>query len=175
VTTPSQPFAKLTRTRISGSVIKPVTGKRCPKFSGWLPLEAFSRDRRRHLGRSCWCRECAVAATRRWREENADLVKEMNERRRLGERQRDCVDCGANFTFKSAVAIRCPGCRRKRKRERAGYAGSVIATPLPAHESTVCNSCGPSRLPTSRVGRLTRLRRGRVPACAHRPKAERRR
>jgi DNA-directed RNA polymerase subunit RPC12/RpoP len=46
------------------------------------------------------------------------LVKKMNERRRLGERERGCVDCGETFTFKSTVAVRCPPCRRKRKIEQ---------------------------------------------------------
>jgi DNA-directed RNA polymerase subunit RPC12/RpoP len=42
----------------------------------------------------------------------------MNERRRLGERERDCVDCGASFAFKSTLAVRCPPCRRQRKIEQ---------------------------------------------------------
>jgi hypothetical protein len=90
-----------------------------------VATRGFSRDRRRHLGRSSWYRECAVEATRRWREENAELVKQMNERRRLGERQRDCVDCGESFTFKSSVAVRCPSCRRQRKLERRRLSRSV--------------------------------------------------
>jgi hypothetical protein len=50
--------------------------------------------------------------------ENADWIAEVNERRRLGERERDCVDCGQTFTFKSTLAVRCPSCRRQRKLEQ---------------------------------------------------------
>jgi hypothetical protein len=45
------------------------------------------------------------------RSRNPELVAWMNEPRRLGERERDCVDCGQTFTFKSALAVRCPSCR----------------------------------------------------------------
>jgi len=92
--------------------------KRCPRCERCLPLEAFSRNHRYKSGRSSWCRECAVEATRQWRERNQELVQWMNERRRLGERERECVDCSQTFTFKSTVAVRCSNCRRRRKLEQ---------------------------------------------------------
>jgi hypothetical protein len=42
----------------------------------------------------------------------------MNERRRLGERRRECADCGSSFTYRSTLAVRCPACRRQRKIEQ---------------------------------------------------------
>jgi DNA-directed RNA polymerase subunit RPC12/RpoP len=92
------------------------TEKRCPHCRKWLSLEAFSVNRRYKSGRSSWCLKCARAATRRWRAKNAETY---NARRRLGERERECVDCGATFTFKNAIAVRCPACRRLRKLEQA--------------------------------------------------------
>ena len=84
------------------------TEKRCSSCSRWLSLEDFPRNERMHFGRHSWCRDCAREATRDWRRRNPDLMQWMNERRRLGERERDCVDCGASFAFKSTLAVRCP-------------------------------------------------------------------
>ena len=46
---------------------------------------------------------------------NPELVAWMNEQRRLGERAKDCVECGRSFTFRNSLAQRCPGCRHQRK------------------------------------------------------------
>lgn len=94
------------------------TEKFCKHCSRWLSVEDFPLNRHMHLGRGSWCRACAREATRDWRRRNPELMQWINERRRLGERQRDCVDCGQLFTFKSSLAIRCPDCRSRRKREQ---------------------------------------------------------
>src|SRR5207248_903653 len=97
------------------SLIPPKTHKRCSHCKRWLPFDAFGRNPRTKLGLSSWCRECAREATRRWRAANSERI---NAAIRLGERERDCVDCGQSFTFKNARAVRCPDCRRERKLER---------------------------------------------------------
>lgn len=99
-------------------MIRPPTHKRCPHCSRHLPFEAFNTNRRAHNRLASWCRECTTEATRDWRKRNPELMAWMNEQRRLGERERECVDCGETFTFRNAVAVRCPDCRRRRKREQ---------------------------------------------------------
>ncbi len=94
------------------------THKRCPHCRRWLPFEAFNKNKRMKSGLSSWCRECHVAATKRWRNANPELIRWMNERRRLGERERQCVDCQGVFAYKHASAVRCPDCRRRRKLEQ---------------------------------------------------------
>jgi hypothetical protein len=113
---PGQPRNKLFRGSRGKdhSMIRPATHKRCPHCSKWLPFEAFSVNRRLKSGRSCWCKECARAAQARWRVKNAELI---NAARRLGERERDCVDCVETFAYRSTHAIRCLGCRNRRRRE----------------------------------------------------------
>jgi hypothetical protein len=71
-----------------------------------------------HFGRHSWCRDCARQATRDWRRRNPELMAWMNERRRLGEREKACLDCGRSFTFRNSLAQRCPSCRRRRKLEQ---------------------------------------------------------
>ena len=91
------------------------TEKMCSNCSRLLPLESFPRNERMHFSRHSWCRECAREATRDWRRRNPELVAWMNEQRRLGERAKDCVDCGRSFTFRNSLAQRCPACRHQRK------------------------------------------------------------
>jgi 5-methylcytosine-specific restriction endonuclease McrA len=45
-----------------------------------LPLDAFARDRSKRDGRQARCRECDAARKRRWREENAEAVRERKRR-----------------------------------------------------------------------------------------------
>jgi hypothetical protein len=71
-----------------------------------------------HWGRHSWCRDCAREATRDWGARNPELIAEQNAVRRLGERERECVDCGESFTYRHAAAVRCVGCRRLRKIEQ---------------------------------------------------------
>jgi hypothetical protein len=65
------------------------TEKLCSNCSRWLPLEVFERNVRTHFGRHSWCRDFAREATRDWRRRNPELVRWMNEQRRLGEREKD--------------------------------------------------------------------------------------
>jgi hypothetical protein len=46
-----------------------------------------------------------------------------NAARRLGARERTCVDCGEGFTYKSAVAVRCPAAVRGASAKAIGEAG----------------------------------------------------
>jgi hypothetical protein len=101
--------------RNSGHPSEPPEESFCTHCRNWFPLQDFCLNPRKRSGLQSWCKRCQVEATRRWREENRD---KYNERRRLGERQRDCVDCGDTFAYKHASAIRCPACRRQRKVEQ---------------------------------------------------------
>jgi hypothetical protein len=53
----------------------------------------------------------------------AERDERYNAARRLGERQRSCLDCSATFTFKHSSAVRCPACRRRRKLSSATRSG----------------------------------------------------
>jgi hypothetical protein len=127
--TPAQFSAKKTLTRGSGArkvsrSFWPPTHKRCSNCSAWLPLEAFTANRRRHLGRSSWCRACTRAATREWRAANPGYAEAYNERRRREYRsshplrERDCVVCGRPFTNRPDAIVCGDRCRRKRKAEQ---------------------------------------------------------
>lgn len=70
----------------------PPTDARCTHCERWLPLERFAPNPRLRSGLNSWCRECQVGATRRWREANPGYQAAYNERRRLGARERACVD-----------------------------------------------------------------------------------
>ena len=89
--------------------------KICSNCSRWLSLESFPRNERMHFGRHSWCRECAREATRDWRRLTR-VVSWMNEQRRLGERVKDCVDCGSSFTSGLACAtlLRLPASAQAR-------------------------------------------------------------
>jgi hypothetical protein len=64
-----------------------------------------------------WCRPCHAEANREWRANNREWVERYNESRRIGPRERDCVDCGATFVagLRGPVSSRCVSCRRERK------------------------------------------------------------
>jgi hypothetical protein len=96
------------------------TGKICRNCSRWLPLEEFARNRRMHFGRHSWCRDCVREATREWRANNRGYIDDYNKARRIGPRERECVDCGSAFTagLRGPASDRCPDCRRQRKIEQ---------------------------------------------------------
>lgn len=48
----------------------------CSKCGDVKPLSGFNRDKRYRLGRVHQCRECQRENSRRWREENADRIRE---------------------------------------------------------------------------------------------------
>lgn len=107
------------------SSLDPPTHRRCSNCSAWLPLEAFPVNRRRHLGRSSWCRECARAATRDWRNRNPGYQVAYNAERRAAYRaenpltERACVVCGRPFVKRPNALVCGPRCRERRK-ETAG-------------------------------------------------------
>jgi hypothetical protein len=74
---------------------------------------------RMHLGRHSWCRECARAATRDWRERNRERE---NAERRAAYREanplpeRPCVVCGRPFAKRPDALVCSPNCRWRRKR-----------------------------------------------------------
>jgi hypothetical protein len=94
------------------------THKRCPRCQGWLPLSDFPPNPKLRSGRHSYCRSCRDEYRREWREAHPEELARYNAKLRLGERQRDCVDCGQTFTFKSTLAVRCLPCRRQRKLEQ---------------------------------------------------------
>jgi predicted nucleic acid-binding Zn ribbon protein len=99
----------------------PPTHKRCPNCSDWLPLEAFSSNRRAHLGRSSWCRDCARAATRDWRERNRNQENAQRRQRYRDDHpliERPCVVCGRPFAKRPDAIVCGEECRRERKLEQ---------------------------------------------------------
>ncbi len=50
-----------------------------------------------------------------WKRLNPQKVELYNERRRLGRRERECIDCGETFGYQHASAVRCPECRLERQ------------------------------------------------------------
>lgn len=92
--------------------------KRCPNCSRWLPLDAFGVNRRMHLGRSSWCRECARAATQDWRQRNREQI---NAERRAAYRdanplpERPCAVCGKLMVKRRDALVCGPRCRKRRK------------------------------------------------------------
>jgi DNA-directed RNA polymerase subunit RPC12/RpoP len=110
--------AERVRVMANDAGLRVPTAKICRNCSRFLPLEEFPRNERQHFGRGSWCRDCAREATRDWRRRNPELMSWMNKQRRLGEREKDCLDCGQPFTYKNSLAARCPDCRHKRKLEQ---------------------------------------------------------
>lgn len=51
--------------------------KKCNKCLQVKPLEAFHRDKCGTLGRKSFCKICANAASKKWRDANPDKVREM--------------------------------------------------------------------------------------------------
>jgi hypothetical protein len=95
--------------------LEPPTEAFCTNCDQWKPLDAFSPNRHLRTGLQSWCRECQCKATRDWRSRNPQYEAAYNAKRRLGARERECVDCGALFQYRHASAVRCPECRRQRK------------------------------------------------------------
>ena len=106
----------------------------------WHPLEAF-RPSEAFVNGCGYCSEYRAAAVRRWRERNPEAVEDYNAQRRIGPRDRECVDCGASFT--------------------AGARGRVLRIVAPAAGVSSGERRNPSRrkrspsptLPPGRVGR----------------------
>ena len=96
--------------------LRPPTHKSCTKCGGWLPLEAFRENPRLGSGRNSWCRRRCVEAVRRWRAENPDRVAEANVRRRVVEREFECVESGERFVARRARLTCGETCRRERHR-----------------------------------------------------------
>jgi hypothetical protein len=111
---PIASFPRKKRSRDSGAF---EMEKWCPSCRQYLSADAF----RFMPARGCldsWCRACHAEACRRWREQNPEHVGASNGARRLGERERECVDCGSSFVYLSTLAVRCPDCRRERKNKQ---------------------------------------------------------
>jgi hypothetical protein len=96
-------------------VIPERTHKRCTRCQGWLPLEAFPPNPKLRSGFHSYCRACRDEYRREWRAAHPEAIERYNIKRRLGERERECVDCDSPFAYRSTVAVRCPECRRQRK------------------------------------------------------------
>jgi hypothetical protein len=92
----------------------------CCGCLAWLPLEAFRPSPASRSGVESRCRRCRSDASRQWREQNAGHVERYNAARRIGPRERECVDCGSAFTagLRGPASSRCPDCRRLRKLEQ---------------------------------------------------------
>jgi hypothetical protein len=92
----------------------------CCGHMAWLPLSAFRLNPMSRSGVESRCRRCRSDASRQWREQNAEHVERYNASRRVGPRERACVDCGARFTagLRGPASCRCPDCRRERKIEQ---------------------------------------------------------
>lgn len=94
------------------------TEKRCPNCSSWLPLDAFGPNKRMHLGRHSWCRECMRAATRDWRARNRESE---NAARRAAYREahplpeRACAVCGRLFVKRPNALVCSRRCRDRRR------------------------------------------------------------
>jgi hypothetical protein len=101
-------------------VIPERTHKRCARCQERLPIGDFRPNAKLRDGLHSWCRPCCDEYRRQWRSAHPEAIARYNAARRLGERERECVDCGESFAFRSAVAVRCPGCRRRRKLGRGG-------------------------------------------------------
>jgi hypothetical protein len=71
--------------------------KRCGRCSKWLPLEAFRPNPRSATGWSSYCRNCAAAANREWRERNPEYAERYNAARRVQPAKLECVECGEAF------------------------------------------------------------------------------
>lgn len=85
---------------------------------GWLPLSDFPPNPKLSCGLHSYCRRCRDEYRREWRAAHPEAIARYNAERRLGPRERDCVDCNKSFTYRNAVVVRCPDCRREHKREQ---------------------------------------------------------
>jgi hypothetical protein len=91
----------------------------CCGCLAWLPLDAFRPNPGSRSGVQSRCRRCRSEASRQWRQQNAEHVARYNAARRIGARERECVECGTSFIagLRGPASTRCPGCRRQRKIE----------------------------------------------------------
>ena len=98
----------------------------------WHPLDAFrpSETFNRQGGAGGYCREYRSAASRRWRERNSAAVEQYNAARRVGPRERDCVDCGATFAAgeRGPASDRCSDCRVNASSSSDAWAGQRHST-----------------------------------------------
>jgi hypothetical protein len=92
----------------------------CCSCRQWLPYSAFRPSARYRNGCEAACRGCHARMNKEWRERNPDVVEAYNRSRRIGPRERDCVDCGSAFTagLRGPASDRCHDCRRERKIEQ---------------------------------------------------------
>lgn len=67
-----------------------------------------------------YCRSCRSEIAKEWRERNPEAVAAYNAARRIGPRERECVDCGASFTAgeRGPAGVRCRDCRAARRAEK---------------------------------------------------------
>jgi hypothetical protein len=99
--------------------------KACTKCGATKPLTEFRPNRRMRDGRSSWCSDCHVAATRAWREANPGKVEAYNEARRkwpIGMRYRRCVECGGPFYVERRIdnaRVCSEKCRRQLRKRSA--------------------------------------------------------
>jgi hypothetical protein len=100
--------------------VKTRKGKWCCHCQAWRPLDEFRPRSAYSDGVESWCRPCHAEQNRQWRERNPEYVAAYNASRRLGPRERECVDCGSAFTagLRGPASDRCPDCRRQRKVEQ---------------------------------------------------------
>jgi predicted nucleic acid-binding Zn ribbon protein len=97
------------------------TEKFCRNCSRWVSLEDFPLNRRMHLGRGSWCRECHRAANKDWRRRDRERV---NAKRRAEYRAahprptRACLVCGRDFSGRPDALVCGEECRRQRKIEQ---------------------------------------------------------
>jgi hypothetical protein len=94
----------------------------CTHCRRLLPAAAFRPNPSLRLGFTSWCRECQVAATRRWRAANRDRINAL---RRTGlrapdhDRQKPCRRCGHLFTVPAGrKGWVCDECQLKARQER---------------------------------------------------------
>jgi hypothetical protein len=93
-----------------------MTREWCPGCRQYPPLEAFAVP----SGVAGRCRSCRGQYVRQWRERNPEAVAAYNEARRLGPRERKCIECSIVFLAgkRGPAATRCINCRRARKLEQ---------------------------------------------------------
>jgi hypothetical protein len=89
-------------------------------------------------GESNWlesrCRRCRSEASRHWRQQNAGHVERYNACRRIGPRERQCVDCGSALSGLRSLP-RLPSRAQDRAAEGAanvfyGLTGQAHARPV---------------------------------------------
>jgi hypothetical protein len=100
--------------------------KTCTNCGAEKPLEGFPPNRWASDGRSPWCRACANAATRAWRERNPE--KAASYYQPVVHEPRECVECGGEFVPGRSDALVCgKKCRWRRKRRLRMAASSTTA------------------------------------------------